>query len=121
MKTLNDDHSQTKSGAKKEEVMSVRYAYSRAPEHMPRTYVQDLVERDGQEVMELLTQRGASLYVCGRASMAREVGNRIAEVAARYGHVPGAEAVGAAAKDAKVREWCEALKKKGKWKEDVWE
>ena len=124
MTSLNaGHHGDTTSGAKQaEEVMSIHYAYSRAPEHMARTYVQDLVEREGREVVELLTRRGASLYVCGRAGMAREVGMRIAKVVARYGkEYAGIEGGGAGVKTRKVQEWCEAMKRKGKWKEDVWE
>lgn len=83
-------------------------AFSRL-EGTPRRYVQDRVSELGEEVVRLIDD-GASFFVCGRASMAREVES----------------AVGAVMKEAKgwtedeVNQWSKAVKRRNKWQEDVW-
>ena len=71
-------------------------------------YVQDRVGEHSGQVLELLEQ-GANLYVCGKASMAREVDGKIEE-ARRIG----------GGSEGEVRAWVEGLKKRGKWRADVW-
>ncbi|KAI0967918.1 hypothetical protein F4678DRAFT_482654 [Xylaria arbuscula] len=83
-------------------------AFSRVPGQKKR-YVQDAVKEKGKELWGLLGQ-GASLYVCGRASMAREVGKAIQNVlTAENGW-----------DKTKVREWSDGMKRGNKWLEDVW-
>ncbi|OLN89753.1 NADPH-cytochrome P450 reductase 2 [Colletotrichum chlorophyti] len=83
-------------------------AFSRQ-EGTKKTYVQDRVRELGKEVERLLAD-GASLYMCGRASMAREVGKTLGDVVkAEKGW-----------DDAQVKDWSEALKRNRKWQEDVW-
>ncbi|KAF2141176.1 uncharacterized protein K452DRAFT_228793 [Aplosporella prunicola CBS 121167] len=75
-----------------------------------RVYVQDRMREHSAEVARLLADEGASFYICGRASMAREVGRVV-------GHAM------AAAKgwgEVETREWQEGFKRRGKWFEDVW-
>lgn len=74
-----------------------------------RVYVQDRVAERSTEVVEMLEQ-GASLYVCGKAGMAREVDERIEEAAK--------EAKGFG--EGEVKAWTDGLKKRGKWRADVW-
>lgn len=74
-----------------------------------KTYVQDRVQERMGEVLGLLDE-GANFYVCGRASMAREVGKKVGEGMGKR------EGWG----DAQVREWSEGIKRRGKWLEDVW-
>ncbi|KAJ0331488.1 hypothetical protein COL922a_011865 [Colletotrichum nupharicola] len=74
-----------------------------------KTYVQDKVREMGKDVSELLAD-GASLYMCGRASMAREVGTTLGDVMKAdkgWDH-------------SQVKDWSEALKRNRKWQEDVW-
>ncbi|TDZ31867.1 NADPH--cytochrome P450 reductase [Colletotrichum spinosum] len=83
-------------------------AFSRQP-GARKTYVQDKVREMGREVAELLAD-GASLYMCGRASMAREVGRTLGDVVkADKGW-----------DDSQVKDWSEGLKRNRKWQEDVW-
>ncbi|KAJ3940083.1 uncharacterized protein N0V96_010087 [Colletotrichum fioriniae] len=83
-------------------------AFSRQ-EGAKKTYVQDRVRELGAEVLGLL-EESASLYMCGRASMAREVGKTLGDVMrADKGW-----------SDAQVKDWSEGLKRNRKWQEDVW-
>ncbi|GJD03698.1 NADPH--cytochrome P450 reductase [Colletotrichum higginsianum] len=83
-------------------------AFSRQ-EGSRKVYVQDRVLEFGGEVTGLL-EEGASLYMCGRASMAREVGKTLGDVVK--------ESKGW--NDAQVKDWSEGLKRNRKWQEDVW-
>ena len=82
-------------------------AFSRTGDE--RKYVQDRVGEHAAQVLEML-EGGANMYICGKASMAREVDAKLET------------AVGAAKQlsEAEVKAWAEALKKRGKWKSDVW-
>lgn len=83
-------------------------AFSRQ-EGAKKTYVQDRVRELGAEVLGLL-EESASLYMCGRASMAREVGKTLGDIVrADKGW-----------NDAQVKDWSEGLKRNRKWQEDVW-
>ncbi|KAI1079518.1 hypothetical protein F5B20DRAFT_167238 [Whalleya microplaca] len=88
--------------------LEVVSAFSRVP-GQEKVYVQDRIAQRGREVCELLDQ-GASLYICGRAAMAREVGKVVQEAMME---VHGWE-------QAKVSEWGDSVKKGNKWSEDVW-
>ncbi|KAL6409712.1 hypothetical protein AUP68_06101 [Ilyonectria robusta] len=83
-------------------------AFSRA-DGAPKAYVQDRVGEMQKDVCELL-ERGASVYICGRASMAREVGNVVEESMKKQNEWSDDEA----------RSWAESAKKGNKWLEDVW-
>ncbi|KAF2255267.1 cytochrome P450 reductase 2 [Trematosphaeria pertusa] len=74
-----------------------------------KVYVQDRVEEYAGEILEML-DAGANLYVCGKASMAREVDGKIEEAAATVKGLGETE----------VKAWTDGLKKRGKWKADVW-
>jgi NADPH-ferrihemoprotein reductase len=82
-------------------------AFSRAAE--PRLYVQDRIREAGSDVVRLLDD-GASLYICGRAAMAREVEKGVEDAmrAAR-----GWE-------DDAMEGWTKGIKRQRKWQEDVW-
>lgn len=83
-------------------------AFSRAEEE-PKKYVQDRVEERKTQVCHLL-QEGASIYFCGRAAMARKVGNKVEESMKTQNNWT----------DAETRSWAESVKKGNKWLEDVW-
>ena len=46
-----------------------------------KVYVQDRVDEQGAEVLQLLNEGRASFYICGRTSMSKEVGKRVARLA----------------------------------------
>ncbi|RYP89462.1 hypothetical protein DL769_000013 [Monosporascus sp. CRB-8-3] len=75
----------------------------------PKVYVQDKVRELGAEVSELLGD-DASIYICGRAGMAREVGKAICQIiSSQKGW-----------NDDEVLEWSGRMKRARKWQEDVW-
>lgn len=74
-----------------------------------KTYVQDRVCEHSPEVLEFL-ENGANMYICGKASMAREVDMKLEEA---VGKAKGLDEAG-------VKAWADSLKKRGKWKADVW-
>ncbi|GKZ36454.1 hypothetical protein AbraIFM66950_007526 [Aspergillus brasiliensis] len=77
-----------------------------------RQYVQDKIVECGDEVVRLLVEERANLYICGRAGMAREVEKRVGgEMCRVQGWQEG---------DGQWNEWCKGLKKRQKWQEDVW-
>ncbi|KAF2630627.1 cytochrome P450 reductase 2 [Macroventuria anomochaeta] len=75
----------------------------------PKTYVQDRVGEYAAEVLELL-DAGANMYICGKASMAREVDMKMEDAVSK------AKSLG----ETEVKAWADSLKKRGKWKADVW-
>jgi NADPH-ferrihemoprotein reductase len=74
-----------------------------------KTYVQDRVSEYSSEVLEFL-KNGANMYICGKASMAREVDMKLEDA---VGKAKGLDEAG-------VKAWADSLKKRGKWKADVW-
>lgn len=86
-------------------------AFSRADvDGVKKGYVQDQVVQEGERVVRLLIEGDASFYVCGRASMAREVGRKVEGV---VGKEQGWD-------EEMVKAWMEGMKRTRKWKEDVW-
>ncbi|KAJ4344678.1 uncharacterized protein N0V89_012422 [Didymosphaeria variabile] len=74
-----------------------------------RVYVQDRVVEESETVLEMLNA-GANMYICGKASMAREVDGKMEEAVAKQKGMNESE----------VKNWTDGLKKRGKWKADVW-
>lgn len=75
-----------------------------------KCYVQDRVEEKDEEVVRLLIEENAYLYICGSAGMARDVAGRLGEcMRARLGW----DVV-------RLREWSEGMRKMHRWQEDVW-
>lgn len=96
----------------KNEGMSLTTAFSRTEKNSRdgRCYVQDKVEEREEEVIKLLTEENAYFYICGSASMARDVAGRLGEcLRQRLGW-----------DEAKLREWSESMRKTHRWQEDVW-
>ncbi|OAL49325.1 cytochrome P450 reductase 2 [Pyrenochaeta sp. DS3sAY3a] len=83
-------------------------AFSRSLEG-GKVYVQDQVARHAAKVLELLAS-GANMYICGKASMAREVDMKLEET------FSASSGLG----EADVKAWADGLKKRGKWRADVW-
>lgn len=76
----------------------------------PKRYVQDRVRELGGDVVRLVLEGGASVYMCGRASMAREVGGVVGGLVGREKGW-GQE---------QIKEWTERMKRSRTWQEDVW-
>ncbi|KAF3005880.1 hypothetical protein E8E13_009258 [Curvularia kusanoi] len=74
-----------------------------------KKYVQDRIDEYSSEVLGLL-EAGANMYICGKASMAREVDMKLEHARSK------ANGLG----EAEVKAWADSLKKRGKWRADVW-
>ncbi|KAK4937544.1 hypothetical protein LTR10_021836 [Elasticomyces elasticus] len=93
------------------DIFKIVTAFSRSGDgEREKVYVQQRVWEHGQEVVSLIEDKGASFYICGRASMAREVGVALGEAVRDL----------KAWEDVKAMSWSEGLKRHGKWREDVW-
>jgi len=88
--------------------LRIMTAFSRH-EGSPRQYVQDRVLEFGEDVVKLI-EEGGSLYVCGRARMARDVEKTVGATMQKIKRWSADE----------VNTWSKAFKKKNKWQEDVW-
>jgi NADPH-ferrihemoprotein reductase len=90
------------------EKLEIVTAFSRM-QGLRKVYVQDRVAEQAGKVLEML-ESGANMYICGKASMAREVDMKLEKAVQ--------DKKGMA--DMEVKAWADALKKRGKWKADVW-
>ncbi|KAK0124788.1 hypothetical protein ONS96_008669 [Cadophora gregata f. sp. sojae] len=75
-----------------------------------KMYVQDRVEERAADVVRLLMEENAYFYICGSASMARDVAKRLGEcLRERLGW-----------DEDRLREWTEGMRRGKRWQEDVW-
>lgn len=91
------------------EKLEIVTAFSRGGQGSQKVYVQDRVQEYASQVLELLDS-GANMYVCGKASMAREVDMKLEEAATKAKGLSETE----------TKAWADGLKKRGKWRADVW-
>lgn len=90
------------------EELRIITAFSRQSEK--KMYVQHRVQEESVELGALLTEGNANLYICGSASMAREVGHKVNAVMKER----------KAWSEQEVKAWAETRKRGNKWQEDVW-
>ncbi|KAM0415868.1 hypothetical protein ACHAPT_013179 [Fusarium lateritium] len=74
-----------------------------------KTYVQDMVHQCQEEVLSLLQDQDAAFYICGAATMAKDVGDVLGEAIKQKNGWS----------DARAESW-RAEKKGNRWFEDVW-
>ncbi|KAH6984510.1 NADP/FAD dependent oxidoreductase [Ilyonectria sp. MPI-CAGE-AT-0026] len=74
-----------------------------------KTYVQDKMQEMSSDVSRLLAE-DATLYICGRASMAREIGKTVSAVVGKDKEWTQSQA----------QDWAASMKRGRKWQEDVW-
>lgn len=73
-------------------ISSLELAVSRESEK--KTYVQDLIRRDKQDLYDFIVNKGALIYVCGDAKgMATGVHEALAEMLVEYGNMEKMEAI----------------------------
>jgi NADPH-ferrihemoprotein reductase len=92
--------------------MEVVTAFSRAEKNKNggKMYVQDRIVEREEEVIRLLTEKNAYFYICGSASMARDVAKELGQcLVKRLGWGEN-----------QLREWSEQMKRSRRWQEDVW-
>ena len=82
-------------------------AFSR--EQSKKVYVQDRVAEHANEITDML-QADASFYICGSASMAREVAKKVGDA---MKDLTGWD-------DVQLKAWSERAKRTNRWQEDVW-
>jgi NADPH-ferrihemoprotein reductase len=74
-----------------------------------KVYVQERVAEHASKVLEML-EEGANMYICGKASIAKAVDAKLEDAASKARQLSEVEA----------KAWAEALKRRGKWRADVW-
>ncbi len=95
--------------SEQEQLVSVHTAFSRLDDQK-KTYVQDLIKKDGDYLISLLDQ-GAYLYVCGDGSkMAPAVEQTLCEAYQSVHNVS----------EQNAREWLSNLQVNGRYNQDVW-
>ena len=93
----------------KDGILSLHTAFSRLEGH-PKTYVQHLMQQDGDKLISLL-DNSAHLYICGDGSrMAPDVENTLCQAYQRNHGVSEQEA----------RNWLDQLQREGRYGKDVW-
>lgn len=91
-----------------EDALTIVTAFSR--ESNEKVYVQDRVRQRSADVAKLMAEQNANFYICGSASMAREVAKAVTSVLqSEQGWDEGA-----------CKQWTDKQKKSNKWQEDVW-
>lgn len=60
-------------------IVQRRVAFSRIDKDS-KEYVQDLLERDAAQIVDLVLNQKAHLYICGKVSMALDVKQKLAEI-----------------------------------------
>jgi NADPH-ferrihemoprotein reductase len=91
-----------------EGILEIVMAFSREGGDGNR-YVQHKVKERGDEVCKMLSE-GANLYICGRATMARDVGRVVEELMQERNRWSEVD----------VHNWSRLAKKDNKWQQDVW-
>lgn len=89
--------------------LEVITAFSRSEGKEKKVYVQDRIAERMEEVCDQV-QDSATIYICGRANMARDVGNVIT----------GAMRTRNNWDEREEKEWADAARRGNKWLEDVW-
>lgn len=88
--------------------LEIIVAFSRSPD-TSRAYIQDKMVDHATKVLEFV-DRGANIYVCGKASMARQVSQTMSSI------LTGQKGF----TKARSQEWVKSMKRTNKWQEDVW-
>lgn len=94
--------------AESEGKLRIVTAFSRV-EGQEKMYVQDKMKEEEEDVLRLLKD-DATLYICGRASMAREIGKTLSGMMAEKKEFSPSQAA----------DWASGMKRGRKWQEDVW-
>lgn len=88
--------------------LEIVHAFSRLGDQ--KVYVQDRVAERQDELVSMLLEEDAAFYICGSATMAREVGKKVSE----------------GVKEARMYDedgfntWRKERKRAKRWQEDVW-
>ncbi|KAJ6443600.1 alpha methylacyl- racemase protein [Purpureocillium lavendulum] len=88
--------------------LQIFVAYSRLHAEK-RKYIQDKMGAQGDDIRRLVDNE-ASIYICGRASMARDAGHTLGRLIGDYRGL----------NEQQAKNWVASMKRTRKWQEDVW-
>ncbi|PYZ96107.1 hypothetical protein CR205_17210 [Alteribacter lacisalsi] len=93
-----------------EGVVTMHTAFSRM-ENKPKTYVQDVMKEQEEELIEMIEDKGAHIYICGEGgSMAPQVEETLKKCFINRRQSTEKEA----------QEWLDGLQEEGRFVKDVW-
>ncbi|KAI8435227.1 hypothetical protein MSG28_003583 [Choristoneura fumiferana] len=104
-----DLYREEKEQALKEKVLSRVFLALSREKNIPKMYVQELAEKEGAEIHDLLINRGAHFYVCGDCKMAEDVNQKLKGIIMKYSSMT---------KD-QVQNYMLKLKEENRYHEDI--
>lgn len=104
-----DLYREEKQQALKEGVLSKVFLALSREKDIPKMYVQELAEKEGLEIHDLLINRGAHFYVCGDCKMAEDVHQKLKGIIKKHGNMT----------DEQVQNFMYMLKEENRYHEDI--
>ncbi|XP_063821545.1 nitric oxide synthase-like protein [Ostrinia nubilalis] len=104
-----DLYREEKEQALKEGVLSKVFLALSREKCVPKMYVQEVAEKEGQEIHDLLINRGAHFYVCGDCKMAEDVHQKLKGIIKKHGNMT----------DDQVQNFMFMLKEENRYHEDI--
>ncbi|XP_053625637.1 nitric oxide synthase-like protein isoform X1 [Plodia interpunctella] len=104
-----DLYREEKEQALKEGVLSKVFLALSREKNIPKMYVQELAEKEGSEIHDLLINRGAHFYVCGDCKMAEDVHQKLKGIVKKHGNMS----------DEQVQNFMFMLKEENRYHEDI--
>ncbi|XP_013182279.1 PREDICTED: nitric oxide synthase-like protein [Papilio xuthus] len=104
-----DLYREEKEQALKEGVLSKVFLALSREKNVPKMYVQEVAEKEGAEIHDLLVNRGAHFYVCGDCKMAEDVHQKLKGIIKKHG----------AMTDDQVHNFMFLLKEENRYHEDI--
>ncbi|XP_063359614.1 nitric oxide synthase-like protein isoform X1 [Cydia amplana] len=104
-----DLYREEKEQALRDNVLTKVFLALSREKKIPKMYVQELAEKEGQEIHDLLINRGAHFYVCGDCKMAEDVNQKLKGIIMKYSNMT---------KD-QVQSFMFKLKEENRYHEDI--
>ncbi|CAG9783566.1 unnamed protein product [Diatraea saccharalis] len=104
-----DLYREEKEQALKEGVLSKVFLALSREKSVPKMYVQEVAEKEGREIHDLLVNRGAHFYVCGDCKMAEDVHQKLKGIIKKHGNMT----------DEQVQSFMFVLKEENRYHEDI--
>ncbi|XP_072944115.1 nitric oxide synthase-like protein isoform X1 [Epargyreus clarus] len=104
-----DLYREEKEQALKEGVLTKVYLALSREKNFPKIYVQELAEKEGPELHDLLVNKGGHFYVCGDCKMAEDVHQKLKGIIKKHGNMS----------DEQVQSFMFTLKEENRYHEDI--
>ncbi|VVC89726.1 unnamed protein product [Leptidea sinapis] len=104
-----DLYREEKQQALKDGVLSKVFLALSREKDVPKMYVQELAEKEGAEIHDLLINRGAHFFVCGDCKMAEDVQQKLKGIVKKHGNMT----------DEQVQSFMFKLKEENRYHEDI--